>query len=304
MVKVALFGYSGSGKTALFRYLTGKKEEIYDPFKPNIGVGIYKDRNIDRITEIHKARKTVYPEFEIFDFKGFPLSQGFPAHYFAPFFDMDVIVCVANNFSEDASPEKEASSLLMELILYDTEKIQSILQKKQEEGTAGISPQQAEALKKGLNLLEDEHLLNEMADTDKKMISGIQLLTTRHVLVYINGEKQQIKNLPNCPYLIQKEPDGVPFYTSIMQALSLMRFYTIKGEIVQGWVIPSSYTARQAAGKIHKDIEKGFIKAAVLSIKDFIEIGSWQAAKNMGALKFLGPNSPLSDGDIVEFYFH
>jgi len=303
MVKVALFGYSRSGKTALFRYLTGKKDEVYDPFNPNIGVGIYKDSNIDRITEIHKARKVVYPEFDIFDFKGFSLSQGFPDNYFSHFFDMDIIVCVINNFSEDASPEREASSILMELILYDTAKVQSILQK-QEEGTGGISYQQAEVLKKGLKILEKEHLLNEMVDVDKKIISGIQLLTTRQVLLYINGEKQKFKIPPGCPYLIQKEPDSSSFYTSIMKTLSLIRFYTVKGEIVQEWLIPSSYTARQAAGKIHKDIEKGFIKAAVLSLKDFLEIGSWQAAKNIGALKFLGPNSPISDGDIVEFYFH
>jgi len=303
MVKIALFGYSGSGKTTLFRYLTGKTEELYDPFKPCIGVGIYKDSNIDRITEIHKARKVVYPEFEFFDFKGFPLTQGFPDNYFAHFFDIDIIVCVINNFSEDASPEEEASSLLMELILYDTEKIQSILHKK-EGGTVSISQQQADVLKKGLKVLEDEHLLNEMVDVDKRLIYGIQLLTTRQVLLYINGESKNFNPGTGVPSIIQKEPDALSLYKSIMKALSLITFYTVKGDIVQGWVIPSSYTARQAAGKIHKDIEKGFIKAAVLSLRDFIEIGSWQAAKNTGALKFLGPNSLISDGDIVEFYFH
>ncbi len=303
MVKIALFGYSDSGKTTLFRYLTGKNEELYDPFKPCIGVGIYKDSNIDRITEIHKARKVVYPEFEFFDFKGFPLSQGFPDNYFSHFFDMDIIVCVINNFSETSSPEKESASLLMELILYDTEKIQSIL-KKRDDGTSAISQQQVDVLKKGLKVLEDERLLNEMADVDKRLIYGIQLLTTRQVFLYINGARQKFTLPAGCPYLIQNEPDALSLYKSIMKALSLITFYTVKGDIVQGWVIPSSYTARQAAGKIHKDIEKGFIKAAVLPVKDFLEIGSWQAAKNTGALKFLGPNSLISDGDIVEFYFH
>ncbi|HPP30732.1 MAG TPA: DUF933 domain-containing protein, partial [bacterium] len=284
MVKIALFGYSGSGKTTLFRYLTGKTEELYDPFKPWIGVGIYKDSNIDRITEIHKARKVVYPEFEFFDFKGFPLTQGFPDNYFAHFFDIDIIVCVINNFSEDASPEEEASSLLMELILYDTEKIQSIL-KKRDDGASAISQQQADVLKKGLKMLEEEHLLNELSDGDKKLIYGIQLLTTRHVLLYINGDNKSFNPFTGVPSLIQKEPDSTAFYRSIMKALGLITFYTLKGDIVQGWVIPANFTAREAAGRIHKDIEKGFIKAAVLSLRDFIEIGSWQAAKNTGALK-------------------
>ncbi|MCX8082998.1 MAG: DUF933 domain-containing protein [bacterium] len=303
MVKMALFGYSGSGKTTLFRHLTGKTEEIYDPFKPCVGVGIYKDSNIDGLTEIHKARKMVYPEFEIFDFKGFPSGHGFPENYFAHFFEMDIIVCVVNNFGEDSYPERDASSLLMELILYDTEKIQSILKKK-EEGTAAITQQQVDVLKKGLKTLEKERLLIELSDAEKKLIYGIQLLTTRQVFLYINGDRNQFKPPSNSPYLIQKEFDSISFYKSIMSIMGLITFYTVKGDIIQGWVIPSHYTAKQAAGRIHKDIEKGFIKAAVISVHNLLDIGSWQAAKNTGALKFLGPNSLLSDGDVVEFYFH
>ncbi|MCM8760313.1 MAG: DUF933 domain-containing protein [Candidatus Omnitrophica bacterium] len=302
MVKVALFGYSGSGKTTLFRYLTGKEEELYDPFKPNTGIGIYKDSNIDRLTAIHKARKVVYPEFEIFDFKGFPSVQGFPSDYFDNFFEMDVIVCVVNNFNEDSNPDKDASSLVMELILYDTEKIQTLLAKKEQD--VGGSQQQTDVLKKALQILESEHFLIEMPAQDRRLISGIQLLTTRPVFLYINGDKKRFNITVSCPHLIQKDHNAITFYRSIMEAMKLITFYTVKGDIVQGWLIPSNYTARQAAGKVHKDIERGFIKAAAISLKDFFEIGSWQAAKNTGALKFLGPNSLLSDGDIVEFYFH
>ncbi|MDD3726479.1 MAG: DUF933 domain-containing protein [Candidatus Ratteibacteria bacterium] len=302
MVKIALFGYSGSGKTTLFRALTGKQEEIYDPFKPNIGIGIYKDNHIDAITEIQKANKVIYPEFELFDFKGFPSSEGFPPHYYTPFFDMDVIVCVVENFQETSTPDKDASSLLMELIFYDTEKVQNILYK--HSGTpVGITEQQEVLLKKCLSLLEKEKLLTELTETEKKMLAGFQLLTTRPVILYINGEQQSF-NPTAVPYLVQQQHNSAIFYTSVMKVCSLITFYTVKGDIVQGWVIPAYYTARQAAGKIHKDIEKGFIKAAVLPVKDLLEIGSWDKAKHIGALKFLGPNSIISDGDVVEFYFH
>lgn len=303
MVKIALFGYSGSGKTVLFRTLTGKQEEIYAPFKPNIGVGIYRDKNIDGLTAIHKARKVVYPEFEFFDFKGFPSSQGFPAHYYDNFFGMDMIVCVVNNFEESSTPEKDANSILMELILYDAEKIQSILKKK-EKGDTAISEQQVDVLKRGLKMLEEEHLLKEMPEADKKMICGIQLLTTRAILLYINGDRYRVNIPAGIPYLIQSKPDITAFYTAVIKVLSLIIFYTVKGDIIQGWLIPSHYTARQAAAKIHKDIEKGFIKAAVLPVATLLDIGSWEEAKRTGALKFLGPNSLLSDGDVVEFYFH
>lgn len=301
MVKIALFGYSGSGKSFLFKSLTGREDQIYDPFTPNTGVGIYKDSNISVLTEIHKARKVVYPEFEIFDFKGFPSSMGFPPNYYNHFFDMDIIVCVVGNFDESALPLKDASSLLMELILYDTEKIQRILEK-HKEGTSGINQQQEVLLKKALELLERERLLNELTEAEKKVLAGFQLLTLRPVLLYINGTRKDFSS--SVPYVIQERLDPSIFYKSVMKSLSLITFYTIKGDIIQGWVIPSNYTARQAAGRIHKDIEKGFIKAAAISVKDLREIGSWEDAKKVGALKFLGPNSSISDGDVVEFFFH
>ncbi|MBN1445530.1 MAG: DUF933 domain-containing protein [Candidatus Omnitrophica bacterium] len=304
MVKIALFGYAQSGKTALFRRLTGKKEDVYDPFKPNAGVGIYKDCNIARIAEIQKARKMVYPEFEIYDFKGFPEGEGFPANYYRNLFDKDIIICVVGNFSPEAHPEKEAMSLLMELAFYDTERIQKMLDKEQG-ASGGAAKGQAEVFKKGLVLLEKEKMLNELCAEDKKLIQGTELVTVKSVLIYINGDAKPF-NL-SFPFSASRNEggsfDAEGFYEAVIKSLSLITFYTIKGEIVQGWIIPSRSTARQAAGKVHKDIEKGFIKAAALHLKDLIEIGSWHTAKNMGVLKFLGPNSEINDCDVIEFFF-
>ncbi|MGB9678124.1 MAG: hypothetical protein ACPLZ9_05835, partial [Candidatus Ratteibacteria bacterium] len=99
MIKIALFGYSGSGKTYIFRKLTGKESEVFDPFKPNIGIGIYKDEKLEKIKEIIKPKKVVYPEFEIYDFKGFPEGEGFPLNYFKNLFDVDILIFVLKNFT-------------------------------------------------------------------------------------------------------------------------------------------------------------------------------------------------------------
>jgi len=305
MFKSSLFGYSGSGKTLLFKALTDMQEEGRDPYKPNIGAGVYKDKNLSRIAEIHKARKVVYPEFEFYDLKGFPAEVGFPDDYFRNFFESDAIVCVVNNFTGDAHPDKDASSLLMEMVFYDTERIQKI-QKFRQEDTDSISSHQTEVLEKALGLLEKEHLLNEMDAEEIKALQGLELITTKAIMIYINGDSKEFSL--QTPYCLQhnalSNEDFQPFYKMIMQQLSLITFYTIKGDIAKGWLVPANYTARQAAGIIHKDIEKGFIKSAVLSVKEFLEAGSWQAAKNAGRLKFLGPDSKLSDGVIVEFYFN
>ncbi len=304
MFKISLFGYSGSGKTSLFKAVTGKQEESYDYSKPNTGIGIYKDRNLYRITEIQNTRKVVYPEFEFYDFKGFPAETGFPDGYFRNFFDSDAVVCVVKNFTGDSHPEKDASSLLMEMIFYDTERIQKMLNHRKEDAER-ISLPQTEVLKKGLALLEGERLLNEMDAEEKKLLQGVELITTKAIILYINGDSRQFSlQMPCCIQQDALDNHNLDsFYQIILKGLSLITFYTIKGDIAKGWLIPASYTARQAAGSVHKDMERGFIKAAVVSANDLFEAGSWQAAKNKGVLRFLGPDSHLSDGDIVEFFF-
>lgn len=290
MIKVALFGYSESGKTYIFRQITGKTDEIFDPFKPNIGIAVYKDERIEKIKEIVKPKKVVYPEFEIYDFKGFPEGEGFPNNYFKNFFDLDLILLVVKNFTNEANPQEEMESLIMELIYHDIERVENIIKARKKE------KKDTEIWEKCLDFLKKERLLKDL-EIEKKQLSGAGLITLKEFLIFSNGNKKEIKT--NFPIVY----DLNEIYKSILEILGMITFYTIKGDITQAWVIPKDLTAKSAGGKIHKDIEKGFVKAVALNFKEFIEIGDWNKAKNMGILKFLGPNSIISDGDIIEFYF-
>lgn len=294
MIKASLFGYSGSGKTTLFRKLTGKEEEIYDPFKPNPGISKYQDERLKKIKEMVKPKKIIFPEFEFLDFKGFPEGEGFPPQFFKNLYDSDIIICVVKNFSDDANPEEEATSLLMELLFHDIDKLEKIKEMREKEGKKdGI----LQIIEKALEMLKEDRFLKEMQAEEKKQLSGIELLTTKEFLVYLNGNKKEV----NLRYPVVGETENL--YERIIKQLSMITFYTVKGDTASAWIIPEDIGAKQAAGKIHKDIEKGFIKAATLHWKDFVQIGDWHKAKNMGVLKFLGPNSTFSDGDVVEFYF-
>ncbi|MGC8976371.1 MAG: DUF933 domain-containing protein [Candidatus Ratteibacteria bacterium] len=287
MIKIALFGYSGSGKTYIFKKLTGKESEVFDPFKPNIAIGIYKDQRLEKIKKIINPKKVVYPEFEIYDFKGFPEGEGFPSNYFKNFFDVDILLLVVKNFTEDANPFEEIESLKMELIYHDIERVEKIIEKKDEN---------KEIWEKCLEFLKKEKFLKDM-EIDKNKISGAELITLKEFIIFLNGDKKEIKtDLP----LIKKSEE---IYKKAIEILGMITFYTIKGDIAQAWIIPKDLQAKKAGGKIHKDIEKGFVKAVSLSFNEFIEIVDWQKAKNMGILKLLGPNSKINDGDIIEFYF-
>ena len=86
--------------------------------------------------------------------------------------------------------------------------------------------------------------------------------------------------------------------------LGLMSFLTAGKKEVRAWTIKKGTKAPQAAGKIHTDFERGFIKAEIVSYDDLIKEGSYQKAKEAGLVRLEGKEYEMQDGDIVEFKFN
>jgi len=86
--------------------------------------------------------------------------------------------------------------------------------------------------------------------------------------------------------------------------LGLVTFFTAVNLDLRAWTVPRGTPALQAAGKIHSDMERGFIKAEVVSFEDFIRCGSEQSAREKGLLKAHGKDYVVQDGDIIHFRFN
>ena len=86
--------------------------------------------------------------------------------------------------------------------------------------------------------------------------------------------------------------------------LGLMSFLTAGKKETRAWTIKKGTKAPQAAGKIHTDFERGFIKAQIVSYDDLIKNGSYQKAKEQGLVRMEGKEYVMKDGDIVEFKFN
>ena len=91
---------------------------------------------------------------------------------------------------------------------------------------------------------------------------------------------------------------------TVYQHLGLMSFFTVGEKEVHAWTIKTGTSAKQAAGKIHSDIERGFIRAEIMSYEDLIECGSAQAVKEKGRFRLEGKEYIVQDGDIVSFRFN
>jgi len=87
-------------------------------------------------------------------------------------------------------------------------------------------------------------------------------------------------------------------------ALGLQSYLTAGPKESRGWTIPQGATAPEAAGVIHTDFQKGFIKAEVVSFDDLVAAGSMAEAKSRGKVRIEGKEYVMSDGDVVEFRFN
>lgn len=91
---------------------------------------------------------------------------------------------------------------------------------------------------------------------------------------------------------------------AVYSLLGLVTFFTNNEEQVRAWTIPQNTKAPRAAGLIHTDFERGFIKAEVVSCHDLLSAGSIQAAREAGAYRLEGKDYVIGDGDVVLFRFN
>jgi GTP-binding protein YchF len=88
------------------------------------------------------------------------------------------------------------------------------------------------------------------------------------------------------------------------ELLGLISFLTVGPDEVRAWPIPRGIVAQKAAGKIHSDIERGFIRAEVVSYEDLISCGGLPEARKRGLLRLEGKTYTVQDGDIINYLFN
>ncbi len=101
-----------------------------------------------------------------------------------------------------------------------------------------------------------------------------------------------------------EEAGIVKIARTMYKTLGLISFFTVGEDEVKAWTIKKGTIAKEAAGKIHSDMERGFIRAEVVSFEDFKELGSMAAVKEKGLFRLEGKDYQVKDGDIIHFRFN
>lgn len=151
------------------------------------------------------------------------------------------------------------------------------------------------------------HTGNAYSQTLQKAITG----ENAQVIVMNNSIESQIAEMENAEdrqlfmeEYKMKEPALNKLITSSYKLLNLLTYFTAGVQEVRAWTIHEGWKAPQAAGVIHTDFEKGFIKAEVIAYNDFVQYGSEAACRDNGRLRIEGKEYLVKDGDVMHFRFN
>ena len=251
------------------------------------------------------------------------------------FKDPDVMREV-NHTGEFVDPASDAETFMTELILADIQTLEKQLPKLEKEAKRdkALAPK-LDIAKRLLGWLNDgKRAANmEMTDEERAAAKGLFLLTLKPMLYVANVDEDEltveldaidgVTPIPICAKveaeLSELEPEEAAEYLAdlglehsgletLAQAayklLGLQSYFTAGEMEVRAWTVRQGATAPQAAGVIHTDFERGFIKAEVVAFEDYVELGGEAGAKAAGKLRIEGKDYVMADGDVVHFRFN
>ncbi len=254
----------------------------------------------------------------------------------------DALVHVVRNFQqlggEAPQPRGDLLKLATDMIFSDLVVVEKRIERINLDRKRGqkVSDEELELLQACLKVLEDEDPLREHPELAfAPLLKGYALLSAKPLLTVFNNEEQD-ENLPGwqgAPTLanalavrgkLERElaelspEDAAEFLAAYRvesparermiqhscRLLGLISFFTVVHEEVRCWLIPRDTTALDAAGVIHSDMKKGFIRAEVLAYDDLAVAGSYQQAKKEAKVGLEGKDYTVQDGDVIYFRFN
>jgi GTP-binding protein YchF len=341
-MKVGLIGSRGAGKTTIFNMLTGLQAQVGRfAGKEEVHLGVIKvpDRRLDKLAEIFKPKKTTYAEIRFTDFP--PIEEeGLKANnaLLAQMREVDAIALVLGDFEAGADPRRQLNDHLIEMILADLAIVENRRNRLMKEKGR---PQEEALLERCAKALENEESLRNLTFTpdEENLLSGFGFLSRKPLLALFNrGEDKAGQGLganysrelesrgleglslsgkvemeiarldePDRQAFLQDigidEPARDRFIRTSYRLLNLISFFTVGEDEVRAWTITQGTVARKAAGKIHSDMERGFIRAEVIAYDDFVLCGSEAKCKDAGKLRLEGKDYVVKEADLIHFRF-
>jgi GTP-binding protein YchF len=323
MKDIGIVGLPYSGKSTLFTALT---RVGWAGGRANQAVVDVPDERLGVLARIEKSAKIVPAKVRFVDVPGGLTAQGI-----AEFRTTDALCLVVRAFGPDAEPVKELASLTAELVIADLSIIESGMDKARKRARGSTEARaELDVIERAHALLDSERLLidGDFSPQDMKVLRGYGPLTMKPWIVVANiDDAATDRELPDGAIAISAaleaevaglsreeaaqllsgfdidEPGIDRVITQCYRALDLITFLTTGEDETRAWQVNRGATAPEAAGVIHSDLQRGFIRAEVMSYDDLVRAGSWDDAKAKGLMRVEGKDYVVAEGDILHVRF-
>jgi GTP-binding protein YchF len=276
--------------------------------------------------------------------KGASEGEGLGNQFLANIRETDAICEVVRYFSDEnvihvdgrVDPASDVETIRTELVLADLGTIERALPRLEKDAKRDKSLELKVAVAKRLSeWMNEGHRARkmEMTPEEREAVRDLHLLTMKPMLYVANVDESQVAEafdpidgvvpIPICAKveadLAELEPEEAAEYLADLglaepglnalireayRLLGLQSYFTAGVQEVRAWTIPVGAKAPQAAGVIHTDFERGFIKAEVIAYEDFVALGGEKGAKEAGKMRLEGKEYVVQDGDVVHFKFN
>jgi ribosome-binding ATPase YchF (GTP1/OBG family) len=341
-MKLGLVGYQGSGKSTLFELLTAVKPDPAKAHLGQLGTAVVPDSRFDRLVALFKPKKTSPARIELFDTLGLDRkAQDVNAQRLGVIRESNAMVLVVGCFA-GADPVADIGSFQDDIILADLQVVtnrMSRLQKDVAKPRPDREQLQAEsaALEPIAARLNEGRSVADMVFTEAqdKATKSFSLLTRKKQLVILNtadsaqaaevigpleaaghrvvsapiGLELEVQQLPPedretfAHEMGLGEPCANKVLRAIFEVTEQITFYTSDEKEVHAWLLHRGGTSLDAAGTIHTDLARGFIRAEITAVEDLLRLGSEREVKAAGLHRVEGKEYVMRDGDEIVVRF-
>ena len=311
---------------------------------PNVGVVPVPDERIAALAKLNQSEKVIPTVVEFVDIAGLVKDahkgEGLGNQFLANIREVDAIAHVVRGFSDPniihvsgkVDPQSDRETILLELIFADLATVEKRLTEESRKAKGHDNDAQTAVavltkLKAGLDAGKPASAV-ALTPEESTLIKSLHLLTLKPVLEVRNvDEADATKEIPGVVAISAKieaeladleEAERASYLkelglkasgldrliTAAYETLGLLTFFTSGPKETRAWTVRRGAKAPEAAGKIHSDFERGFIRAEVINWKDLVDCHGEAGAKAKGLLRIEGKDYPMSDGDVVVFRFN